>query len=194
MTISISPINTATDSFTKLYTTVNQVINAVATATLTLNSNNTGNLSIIGTLSANSIVVGNTSSNIIILNPTVSQINAGTYYLNANGSWSSLSSSLSNNIITTTGTTTQVIDSFSMNTVHATEYLVNVNDNNANNHYTSKILISHDTVTAYITEWAQMTTNSTMGVFSASSNATSAILNFNPISTNTTVSFAKIKI
>jgi hypothetical protein len=81
-----------------------------------------------------------------------------------------------------------------MNTYNTAEYTINVVDNNANNHYASKALIVHNTNSAYITEWAQITTNNAIGTFSASSNTGSAILNFTPISSNTVVSFARIEI
>lgn len=98
--------------------------------------------------------------------------------------------------VTTTGTTVQVIDSILLSTYKTAEYIISVKDNNANSHYSSKILLTHDIGSAYLTEYAVMQTNNSViiGPFSASVNATSAILSFTPVSSNTTVNFNRIAI
>ena len=98
--------------------------------------------------------------------------------------------------VRTTGTSTQVIDSFPLSSYKTAEYIISVKDNNANSHYSSKILLTHDIGSAYLTEYAVMQTNNSViiGPFSASVNATSAILSFTPVSSNTTVNFNRIAI
>jgi hypothetical protein len=98
--------------------------------------------------------------------------------------------------VTTTGTTVQVIDSILLSTYKTAEYIISVKDNNANSHYSSKILLTHDIGSAYLTEYAVMQTNNSViiGPFSASVNTTSAILSFTPVSSNTTVNFNRIAI
>ena len=98
--------------------------------------------------------------------------------------------------VTTTRTTVQVIDSILLSTYKTAEYIISVKDNNANSHYSSKILLTHDIGSAYLTEYAVMQTNNSViiGPFSASVNATSAILSFTPVSSNTTVNFNRIAI
>ena len=98
--------------------------------------------------------------------------------------------------VRTTGTSTQVIDSFPLSSYKTAEYIISVKDNNANSHYSSKILLTHDIGSAYLTEYAVMQTNNSViiGPFSASVNTTSAILSFTPVSSNTTVNFNRIAI
>ena len=91
----------------------------------------------------------------------------------------------------TTGTSAQVIDSFPVG-YRTAEYILSVNDNNANKHYASKALIMHDRGNAYISEYATLTSNSAMGSFTATTNSTSVILSFTPVSSNTTVNFNRI--
>jgi hypothetical protein len=98
------------------------------------------------------------------------------------------------NSITTSGTLTQVIDSYLITAYRTVEYTINISDNNANNHYASKIFTTHDGTIGYSTEYAQITTNTAVGVINVASNATSIILNYTPSLTGTTVKFAKVAV
>jgi hypothetical protein len=144
--------------------------------------------------SSGAIHIGLTASNVVINSSAIS-ISGGNAVINSTafsiGGLVIGGVSNNNNKFNTTGTAAQVIDSIVMGTNFSAQYLIAVKDNVANNRYSSNLLMTHDTVSAYLTEWAQITTNSSIGVFSATSNATSAILNFTPISTNTSVSFVR---
>jgi hypothetical protein len=96
----------------------------------------------------------------------------------------------------TTGTSLQNIDTFSLSTYRTAEYIISVNDNNANSHYASKLLVTHDNGSAYISEYAIIQTNNsvTIGPFSANINSGNLNLNFTPVSSNTTVNFNRIAI
>jgi len=98
--------------------------------------------------------------------------------------------------VTTTGTTVQVIDYIPLSVYRTAEYIISVNDNNANSHYSSKLLLTHDVGAAYLTEYAVIQTNNSViiGPFTASVNTTSAILSFTPVSSNTTVNFNRIAV
>lgn len=240
MTILISNVAT-TDTFQKLLTTVNLLVNVVSNSVVTVNSNtaigdasisgnissngvitnfvntstvttvnissnsltsNTANLNYIyvgnstinATINSTSFAIQNATANINLTVPTSGQISNGNYYLNANGTWALATTitPLSNGTLITTGLTAQVVDYYPMATYKSAEYLLGVNDNNANNHYSAKIMTMHDTFNAYSTEYASLVSNNTIGVFSVSTNSTHLILLFNPTSSNTSISFSRI--
>jgi len=180
-----------------------------------------GNASISGTFSANSLLgnthvvntalyVGNSSVNVAInstslsvsnstlvytlVPPSSAQVSNGQYFWNANGSFTpvNLISPFTNTTVSTTGTTEQTIDTYSATTYHAAEYMINVFDNIANNHYTSKLVTMHDGGIAYITEYAQITSNSGVGTFTASFITGNVFVQFTPVSSNTTVRFTRM--
>lgn len=220
MTIAIA--NTAnTNTFFFWQTQTNQLAAAMSTATITTTANGTtaqtaGNAAIGGTFTANIInlvtssYVGNSSVNtsanatslsisnstvvFTIVSPTTTQVSNGSFYLNANGLYTYINpyNPITNSAVTTSGTTLQNVDSFSITTYRSAEYLVNVFDNVANNHYSSKIHITHDTASAYITEYGHITTNSAVGVFYANVISGNVFLQFTPISTGVTVRFNRI--
>ena len=142
------------------------------------------------TINSTSVSLSNSTSNISITIPTASQISNGQFYLNANGSWTTAGELSST--ITTTGTSIQNIDSFSTSTYRTAEYLISVKDNVANNYYSSKLIVMHDGGNSYITEYGIMTSNSSVGTFSANIISSNVCLQFTPISSNTTVKFAKV--
>jgi len=98
---------------------------------------------------------------------------------------------ISNGQVTTAGLTAQNVDTFAISTYFGAEYLVSVSDINANNKYVSKVLVMHDGSTAQITEYGSITSNSTVGVFSATQNATHVALQFTPALANTTVKYTR---
>lgn len=136
-----------------------------------------------------SIKIANSSTSLTITNPTSTQVSNNNFFLNANGSWSWIYNPTTNNTITTTGTTAQQLDSYQMSTIPGAEYIISVVDNNANNRYMSKVLTTHDRTNGFMTEYAQITTNTSVGTisFAAAANLTHAVLSFTPTSTNTTV-------
>jgi hypothetical protein len=98
---------------------------------------------------------------------------------------------ISNSSVTTSGTSAQNIDSFTKAGFAGAEYLINVSDNSANNKYTTKVLVVHDGTNADITEYAAITSNNSVGVFSATQNTTHVILQFTPSLTATTVKYTR---
>ena len=142
------------------------------------------------TINSTSVSLSNSTSNISITIPTASQISNGQFYLNANGSWTTAGELSST--ITTTGTSIQNIDSFSTSTYRTAEYLISVKDNVANNYYSSKLIVMHDDGNAYITEYGVIISNTSLGTFSANIISSNVCLQFTPVSSNTTVKFAKV--
>jgi len=98
---------------------------------------------------------------------------------------------VSNGSVTTSGTAAQDIDNFAKASYFGAEYLISVSDNNANNKYITKTLVMHDGSTAQITEYGSITSNNSVGVFSATQNTTHIVLQFTPSLTATTVKYTK---
>lgn len=169
MTIIVA--NTAnTNTFDYWRNRTNELAYAMSTYAVTVGSNSAvGNATIIGTFIANSFQISNTS---------------GTYDLTP----------VTSNTFTSGVTSNTVIDNFEITTYNTVEYLVSVKDNVNNNYFTSKILVTHDTVNPYMVEYGSITTNTDVGAFATYSNSTHILLNFTPVSSNATVKFARIAI
>jgi len=88
--------------------------------------------------------------------------------------------------VNTSVTTSVVLDSFFLADFRAGEYLISIKDNNANAFQMSKLLILHDGGIATMTEYGTIVTNTNIGVFTASTNATHALLNYTAGATNNT--------
>jgi hypothetical protein len=164
----------------------NSLVNSVINSTSLFVGTTTSNVII----NATSVALANSTANISLTIPTAAQISNGQYYFSSNGSWN-LVSGISNKI-NTSGLSTQTIDSFSSASYKAAEYLISVKDNLANNYYSSKLLLMHDGGNAYITEYAMLISNTTIGVFSATLVSSNVNLQLTPVSSNTTVTFTKV--
>lgn len=86
----------------------------------------------------------------------------------------------------TSNTVNQPIDSFPIASYRSAEYNLQVRDS-ANNVHLSKLLVVSDGIDAFMTEYGIITSNNSLGVFSASANATSVILSFLPVLANNTI-------
>lgn len=182
-----------TNSFDFWRNRTNELAYAMSTLAVTVNSNTAvGNAVITGTFTANVLTISNGSISANISVPTAAQQSNKQYYPNANGTWTYIP--ISNNITVTSDTSPAVIDYWPIASWNTAEYLVSVIDNNANNFYSAKLIVTHDTGSGYITEYASFLSNSAIGVFSATTNTTAAILNFTPTSSNTTVKFSRVLI
>lgn len=155
------------------------------------NTINLASLVVIGNSSVNvianssSIKIANTTSSITIVSPTATQISQGNTYLAANGSWIQLPIPISNGSTNTSGTSAQEIDSYQMSIINGAEYTVYVRDQStvsSNARYIAKVLTTHDRVTAYMTEYSSIYSNTTnqIGTFSVTTNTSHAILQFTP--------------
>lgn len=164
--------------------------NTIVVNTSALIGNSTVNVAINST----SVSIVNSTVTFRLLAPTAVQVSNGNFYLNANGQYALVNTitPLSNGTVATSGTTAQNVDSWSITTFRSAEYMVNVLDNNANNHYSTKIHTTHDTASAFITEYAHITTNSSVGTFTATVISGNLFVQFTPISSSTSVRFTRI--
>lgn len=198
MTVTIAA-TTNTNTVEYLINRTNELANAMSTVAVTTNSNTaSGNAAISGSFTANVVIsntvrVSNSTSNVVISVPNTTAIASGNYFLNANGSWSVFSTPLSTGAVTTTGTGSQVVDSYSISTYNGAEYFIHVKNNTANGFQASKILTLHNgNTTAYMTDYAILTSNGTVGTFTVGSNGTHVALSITPVFSNTTVSFTRV--
>lgn len=186
-----------------LNTTTLFIGNSTVNTTLTdsqlylANSIFVGNGSVSLSANSSSLKFANSTSNIALTIPASSKVSNGQYYLSANGNWQLIEqvNPVSNNK-TLTGLSAQDLDSFSKSSYYAAEYLIYVKDNNANNRSVSKLVLFHDggtsTSNSFVTEYAIMNSNSSMGVFGTYTNTTHVILQYTPSSSNVTINYTRL--
>lgn len=196
MTVTVA--NTAnTNTFDYWRNRTNELATAMSTKAVTTDSNTaTGNAAITGRFIANTVSVGNATVNVVITSSNTVQQSNGQFFLNANGSWSLISAPTYTLSTTTSGNTAQQIDSYELSVYGTVEYLINVKDNNANNHLSTKILTlaTGATGTVFSTEYATINSNNGLGSFSANSNTTHVLLWYTPTSTNTSVNILRLNV
>jgi hypothetical protein len=194
MTVSVQQVsNTNTFDFWKNRT--NELANAMSTVAVTTNSNTAvGNAAISGTFTANVLSVSNSTVNTSISVPSSAQKSSGEFYLNANGSWSQIITPIELGNVTTNGTSSQLMDSFSTSAFNGAEYLVHIKNNVANGFQITKLLTVYDANNAYVTEYGMIYTNNSLGTFSANSNTSHVRVYVVPTSSNISINFSKVNV
>jgi VCBS repeat-containing protein len=198
MTVAVANVAN-TNTFDYWRNRTNELATAMSNVVVSTGSTTTGNADITGSFTANVLIantvrVSNSTVNVVISVPTSVQIANGSFFLNANGSWSSAPTPLANGTLTTTGTGAQLLDSFAISTTRGAEYFISIRNNNANAYQATKVLTMHNNVAAFSTEYATMLSNTSLGVFDANvaANATHVTFYITPTSSNTTVNFTKV--
>ncbi len=90
-------------------------------------------------------------------------------------------------IVTSNTSVDQVVDSFSATTFRTAKYLVQVHDTVNNWYQASEILLTHDGVTTYSTEYAIVYTNSSLASFNSSISGGSVRLLVTPVNAVNTI-------
>jgi hypothetical protein len=184
--------------------------NVISTGTATLNTTAvTGTLSVAGNATfSNSInvvssavfsntlvVVGNTQFSNTLTVTGNSQFASSLTVNNAIvlGTTSAVSP---NNFTFTNSNTTSTVDSFQVAEIRSAEYLIQTSDTTApaNSHQITKLLLVHNGTTAFITEYATITTNATMGIFNAAISTGALNLRYTPVSNNVVVKITRTSI
>lgn len=196
---SISVGNSSVNAFVN--SSVISVGNSSVNTLITPQNLSIANIIYIGTSSANvvantsSLKISNSTSNIALTLPTSSQVSSGEYFLSANGSWTAINTAAASTTVNLSGLSAQIVDSFIKSSFLAAEYVAHVKDNNANNRSVSKLLVLHDggtsTSNSFVTEYAVINTNNSVGVWSTYTNTTHAILQFTPTSSNVTINYIR---
>jgi len=149
-----------------------------------------------GSVNSTVLFVGNTVANAFI-NSTSFYVGsaAANAQINSSGIFFggvSLAATLPAITNTTSGLGTFVIDSFALAQYRACEYTLTANDlANPNNYQISKVLVLHNGGGAFTTEYALVVSNSSVGIWSATTNSSSAILQFTPVSSSCKVTGTK---
>lgn len=192
--------NSATLFFATVNTTFtvgNSTVNASSNSTYFRigGSVNVGNSTVNATVNTTALVIANSTANIVLRAPTAAAITNGNYYLNANGTWVELataSTPISQASVATSGTSQQVIDSYALASYAGAEYMMQVKNNSANGYMATKLLTTHNIGVAYVTEYATISTNTSLGTFNAFTNSTHVIVSFTPTVASATVKFARV--
>jgi hypothetical protein len=137
---------------------------------------------------ANNGIVANSTGVFVNPNTGIVSNSSGVF---ANSDYIKSLINITNNQVTTSGTSAQNIDSFAIASFMGAEYLVSVSDTNANNKYITRILVMNDGSQSQITEYGSITSNSSVGSFSATQNATHIALQFTPSLSATTVKYTR---
>ena len=161
----------------------NDIAYIISTYAVTTQSNTTvGNAAITGTFTSNSLATNTiiTDSSIFIGNSTVNAT--------INSSSISLPNYNINSInVQTSNTDLQIVDYFDISSYRTAEYIISLKNNAANAHQAAKLLVIHDGGDAYVTEYGVVSTNTSLGTFSANANSTHCRLLFTPTASNTQV-------
>jgi hypothetical protein len=165
----------------------------LAANVLTMTSNNTlFHVSGQTNINSTSWGIGNTIANTTV-NSTIIAVSSPGVNTQVNTTAMSFGiSAISPVTISSTGAVPQVIDAFPLATYRAAEYLISIKDNNANNYQLSKILLLHTGGDAILTSYGTLISNTDLGGFTASANATAAALTFNPTSASTVLKINRI--
>ena len=181
---------------------LNFIASGGASINATDNANN-NSVDITISVSANGIVAGGNTqlqfndsgsiaaSNNLVFNKTnatltTNNITTSTYnYKNSTNSKSSfITTNITSNAIT-------VFDSFFISDYRGGEYLITVKDNTSNTFQLSKLLIMHDGITPYVTEYGGLYSNTNLCDFSATANTTHIILSILTGSSDNTIKALK---
>lgn len=179
------------DVFQVWFERTNDLLDALSTEIVTANTGGattTGSGFVIGTFGSNTVVAtsirgGTLATPAVLTFTSNAQFDYGMKVFNVD--YLSVNTS-------TTGTSSQVIDSFALASYRGGEYTITIKSGTTNAYQVSKMLILQDAGSAHLTEYAVVVSNTNIGIFSASANTTHAILSLTPVPTATTVQGSKI--
>lgn len=163
--------NTAnTNTWSFLIDRVNELANhmtkAVVTSDASGNTNSTnGNVIVTGSFMANSISIGSNTANIAITAPNTSQKSSGTFFLNANGSFTE--SPIVRLNANTTTTSPVLIDTFATSLFNSAEYLINIRDSSNSNFISTKLHLLNYNNDVLTTEYGRLISNTDFITFTA---------------------------
>lgn len=198
MTVTVANVSN-TNTFDYWRNRTNELAAAMSTSVVTVGGNTVGSANVFGTffantLSGNNVYLSNTVSNVNIGIPNTVQKSTGSYYLNANGSWTTVISPATSGSLDLTNSSIQTIDSYPFSSYKAVEYLIYMKNAANSDVQVSKLLTFYITGSAYVTEYAMMKSNANLATFSVYTNSTHLILNCTPYQTSTNVAFARINV
>ena len=90
--------------------------------------------------------------------------------------------------------TQQTIDTFSASALRTAKYLVQIEHDSDSKYHSSELLLTHNGSQVYITEYAMVTTDSSLGEFDASISGGNVTLTLTPSYTNTSFKSKRIDV
>lgn len=173
MSRTLNPILVANDTFNSWIALSNTMVDVFA-ETVTVKANTagdmtTGNGFVTGIFGANTITGtflrgGNVQSTAVLTITSNTNIGNSTVEV----------STLQNNVAhikaslhTTTNTDAQIVDSFSATSFRAGKYLISINDTANNEYQSTEIMLLHNNTAVSTTEYATLSTATTLATFSA---------------------------
>lgn len=148
-----------------------------------------GNSSVNAVVNSTAMTISNSTVSLVLSLPTISQVANGAYTLSSAGTWVPLGSQSTS--LTTTGFAAATIDSWSTSLGSAANYSICVVSTSSNQTYTSHITTMSDGVGAYISEYGDIASNGSVGVFSVSQAFTTVTLTFTPTVAGSNVTFTR---
>lgn len=88
----------------------------------------------------------------------------------------------------------QVIDAFPSATFRTVKYLVQIEHDSDEKYHSSEIILTHNGINVYLTEYAEVRTDSSLGVFNASIVDSNVTLTLSPSYTNTSFKAKRISV
>lgn len=165
--------------------------NTVTTAPNTQGDNTIGNGFVTGIFGANTITAsvirgGNVASNTAVMfysntefgNSTVAVV---TTYAN--------STLVSAGEVTTTNTSTITLDRFDKTLYRSGKYFISIKEKDALDYQSTEIMVLHDGTSVYTTEYATLLTDSTLAVFTASTDTSNVIISVTPTTQNNVIKY-----
>lgn len=195
MSRSFTNVAVNSDTFFSWLGKTNDVLGAYA-ETVTVKANTagdmtTGNGFVTGVFGANTLTAtmikgGNVQSNSVLLLASNTNVGNSTNEIVV----------LHNNVVhskasvnTTSSTSAQIIDSFSATDYRSGKYLLSLTS--ATTYQSTEIMILHDGATALITEYATLSSGSSLGTFVANVDSTTVRLYLTPTNSSTTVKYQR---
>lgn len=125
------------------------------------------------------LVYDKTASNLTVANTITANI-----HINGNNATQQV-------YVTTSGTSSQQIDSFLIASYRAAKYIISMANTSTNSYLVTELLVLHNGGAVQTTEYAMMVSNTIIGSFTTSINATAVSVNVTPTLSTTTVNMQR---
>ena len=187
--VSIANGDTFSTWITKTNSGLSAFANTVTLAANSLGDSSTGNGFVLGIFGANTLVTStiqggnvNTNSSLTIAGNTIT-------FSTSSISFGGLATNFAFTY-TTSNTSAQLIDSFSTSTYAGGKYVISIKNNVNSDRHLTEILVM-GSANSYMTEYASLFNNTTLGTFSSNVASSNVNIYFTPANANNTLTIDK---
>jgi len=190
-------INTSTDNFYNWIGRTNDLVDALK-ETVTVKANTAGDMTsgngfVNGYFGANTLTAtymkgGNVQSNSTLT--FTSNLNIGDATFNVITLHNNVTHTVSNSY-TTTNSDIQIMDSFSTVGFRSGKYLISIKNTNNTDYQSTEIMVLQDDANVYITEYATLLSNATLGTFTANVDSTTVRFYIDPVYANNVIKYQR---